>query len=121
MGLILPNYLLQNRRFKCSKCSFAFIKQTPSQVEKCPKCNFICFDRNYKQGEPLDPYSKAKLRWYEDETGQRHQDEIKHRKIEIVNGKKQVVITDSKGKRIDILPNFNVQKDIGKSKALKEI
>lgn len=108
MGLILPNYMLVTRNFECKRCSFKFFKQTPSRVEKCPKCNLATFDINYK-GETLDAYSQYKARIYSDESGQRHLDEIKNRKIMEINGKKVVANTDKKGRIIDYIPNYDVK------------
>src|SRR3982751_2534846 len=98
MNLILPKYMLVTRRFKCGNCGFAFIKDTPSRVEKCPKCILVVFERGYKEGDTLDPYSAAKLRWYSDPSGNRHRDEITHR----VNmpGYGQVIV-DNRGRIID--------------------
>ncbi len=109
MGLILPNYLLKTKNFECKRCAFRFHKNTPSQVEKCPKCKSVVYDIKYKKGEPLDPYSRAKLRWYSDESGQYHIDEIKRREIRSSGPTKTVVVKDDKGRVIEEMPDFEVK------------
>lgn len=118
MGLILPKYLVQTRRFKCSRCSFGFIKDTPSRVEKCPKCTNVVFDREYKQGDALDPYSASKLRWYQSEDA--HVAEIKNRKTIYKDGKPVQVVTDDKGRIIEEVANIPVAKNMGKSNNVRE-
>jgi len=122
MDLILPNYLLKWRIFECKHCGYKFKKQTPSQVEKCPKCSMAVFDVLYKQGDPLDTYSQAKLRWYSDPSGQRHLDEIQHRQIKEVDGKQVVAITDDKKRVIDYMPSFSVKDTkIGTKNSVKDL
>lgn len=36
-----------------------------------------------------------------------------------VDGKKQFFVTDHKGRRIDFYPQFDVQKDMGREKAIQ--
>lgn len=106
--------MLRRKDFICSRCSFKFFKNTPSTVEKCPQCSNVCYDTRYKLGDPLDPYSRSKLRWYSEESGEKHRDEIRHRKIKVINGKKVAVVVDDKGRVIEEMPDFNVkQTNIG--------
>jgi len=67
-------------------------------------CKIVVYDREYKKGESLDPYSASKERWYQDE--KRHFDEIRHRKIITKNGKKVTVVVDDKGKLIEEMPGI---------------
>lgn len=121
-GLILPNYMLVKRNFVCSRCAFRFFKQTPSRVEKCPKCTYIVYELGYKQGETLDPYSKSKERWYSEESGKKHRDEIRNRKIVEINGQKIIANTDGKGHTIDYIPTFSAKNtDMGTKKAQGEL
>lgn len=119
MNIILPNYLLVRRNFVCNRCGFKFFKHGPSRVEKCPKCTNVVYDVLFKKGETLDPYSASKLRWYTNE--KQHIDEIKHRVIKTVNGKKVVANTDNKGRVIDYIPTFEVKGDMGSKKGQGEL
>lgn len=120
MNLILPRYMLHVRRFKCPKCSFAFIKATPSRVEKCPMCSHVVFERGLKEGDTLDSYSAMKLRWYEDQSGEKHRDEITRRKYIMREGQKIPVVVDSNGKIIGELPIAPVVGDVGKGINIKQ-
>jgi len=67
-------------------------------------CKHIVYERGYKKGEPLDPYSASKERWYMSED--RHFDEIQHRKIITRNGKKITAVVDDKGRLIEEFPGI---------------
>lgn len=83
-------------------------------VEKCPKCNDISYDKDYKEGQTLDPYSASKLRWYQNEN--QHIDEIKKRKKVHIYGKDVIANTDGKGRIIDYLPTLDLKgTKVGKS------
>ena len=75
----------------------------------------VVYDATYKKGDTLDKYSESKLRWYSEKSGEKHLDEIRHRKLVMVDGKEMVAITDDKGRTIDYMPNFSAKDtEIGK-------
>ena len=121
MPFYLPKSMVTTRRFKCPRCSFAFLKDTLSQVEKCPQCRSVVFDRTYREGDSLDPYSAAKLRWYSDESGEYHRDEISRRQLKSdQNGNTYAIVTDEKGRKIDDLPTITVGGNMGKKTNIKQ-
>jgi DNA-directed RNA polymerase subunit RPC12/RpoP len=105
MGIILPAYMWTNKAFECEKCHKRFQKFTPAKVVKCPACMVRgIISKSYELNidkKNLDPYSKQKERWYQDPLGRAHIDEIKHREYRTENGKKKIVIFDSKGRKIE--------------------
>lgn len=68
----------------------------------------VVFDRTHKEGDVLDPYSKTKLRWYSEESGGLHREEITRRKFVDRNGERIPFVVDSKGRLIDELPVVQV-------------
>lgn len=56
----------------------------------------------------LDSYSKTKERWYQDEQGRSHVEDIKHRRINFVNGQKVIERVDDKGRLIEYMPDVPV-------------
>jgi len=105
--------------FKSHRCGYEFSKFTPSSVEKCPKCKEMVIARGADISN-MNPYSKAKMRWYKDESGKYHADEIKRRGIVKIDGKDHAVVKDDKGLIIDYMPSVTVTDEMGTKKALQE-
>lgn len=112
MGLILPKYLLRRKSFACSRCGLKYFRETPSDVDRCPKCaeegiSIICYAEGANK-KNLDKYSQWKERIYSDPSGRRHDEDIRMRGVKKEGGKFKTVWKDDRGRVIDEAPDIPI-------------